>query len=533
MTGFLEPGDLFLEKYRIERLIGKGGMGAVYAAVDVDLARRVAIKLLLPHIASIPQAVTRFVNEGRAAARIEGEHVARVYAAGRTPDGLAYMVLELLEGADLAELLRRHPRMPVVHAVDFVLEALEAVAEAHHQGIVHRDLKPGNLFLARRSHGTETVKVLDFGISKVSNSLIEPSADHALTSTRSTLGSPLYMSPEQLRSAKNVDRRSDIWSVGVILYEMLAGVLPYHGEALGELFAAILEQNPIPIVQHRPDIPPALAAVVHRCLERDPQRRIADTLELALGLAPFGSRAAGSVERIRAFAGLPAITSGMLGAGTFPTQAPQGPFANTPAPHHFSSTPAPNPFANTPAPKPFVNTPAPANTPAPTPERSAQTTQGWGDVRTGSSTGPALPVQKRTWLPFLLIIPVAFVVGGSIFAIFFFTGNRRDTPTAIAPSDVAPTKTAPAPAATVLPAPGASQTAGEPSSGAPAAEPASSATSANVAEKDSVPAADAGAKPSRSTRKHGPAAASSTPAPSASQASPSKPAFDPTKDTRN
>ncbi|WP_394830935.1 serine/threonine protein kinase [Pendulispora rubella] len=244
MSEPLQPGDFFLEKYRIERLVGQGAMGAVYAAMDVDLARRVAIKVLLPAAANTPQAESRFIHEARAAARIEGEHVARVFAAGRAPAGPAYMVLELLEGSDLRELLSRCGRLAIEEAVDILLETLEAISEAHHHGIVHRDLKPENIFLARRSDGSAFVKVLDFGISKTHNPFTTSESEHALTSTRALLGSPLYMAPEQLRNAKNVDGRADIWSLGVILYEALTGRHPFRGETLGELLAAILEGKP-------------------------------------------------------------------------------------------------------------------------------------------------------------------------------------------------------------------------------------------------------------------------------------------------
>ena len=298
----LKEGDLFLEKYRIEKRIGQGGMGAVYAAVNEALAKRVAIKVLLPEVAKSKEAANRFINEARASDRITGEHVARVFDVGQTREGLSYMVLEFLDGEDVSQMLEtRGAPTPIAEAVDIVLEALEAIAEAHAMGIVHRDLKPGNLFLARKANGARTVKVLDFGISKATNPFALGNSDHALTSTRSMLGSPLYMSPEQLRSSKNVDRRSDIWALGVILYEMLGGVVPFNGDTLGELFVAILEQPVVPVGHRRPEVPPALADVVHRCLERDPARRVQDAAELAQLLAPFASRSLGSVERVRSF----------------------------------------------------------------------------------------------------------------------------------------------------------------------------------------------------------------------------------------
>ncbi|WP_394841625.1 serine/threonine protein kinase [Pendulispora brunnea] len=470
MSETLQEGELFLDKYRIERLIGKGGMGAVYAAVDTDLARRVAIKVLLAKIANMPQAVTRFINEGRAAARIEGEHVARVFAAGHTPNGLAYMVLEYLDGMDLAGVLRERPRLPIGEAVDIVLETLEAVAEAHRHGIVHRDLKPGNLFLARKSNGQTIVKVLDFGISKATNPLAE-AGDHALTSTKATLGSPLYMSPEQLRSAKNVDRRSDIWSIGVILYEMLTGTLPFRGEALGELFAAILEQNPAPIAHYRPDVPQELQQVIYACLQRDPQHRFPEASHLAQALAPFAWRARGSVERVQS----------------------------------FSDATISQP--NLPAPAPGMY---PTNPQAWTGSNAAAST-------TGGSTGPSITSPaglppKRSMLALVIGIPVVFVVAGSILAIFFLT--RTKTPPASPPVVVASgTATATAVANT-----------------AAAAIPAPPATEEAVAEKVKEPeAVDAGEKTSHSSKRHRPrGAASASSAPAAADDG----TFDPTKATR-
>ncbi|WP_394841730.1 serine/threonine protein kinase [Pendulispora brunnea] len=280
----LAVGDLFLGKYRIERMIGAGGMGAVYAAKDIDLARRVAIKVLLPEIANVPQAATRFVNEGRVAARVEGEHVARVYAAGHTPEGIPYMVLELLEGMDLAELLQRRGRLPVGEAVDILLQALQGVAEAHRHGIVHRDLKPANVFLHRRADGSEVVKVLDFGVSKVYG--VE-----GLTTTETMIGSPEYMSPEQVVHAKSVDHRTDIWSIGVILYEMLTGVTPFIDNSLSGTIMAVMHRTPHPVRQLRPDVPAGLEAVLAHCLERDLSRRVADVTTLAHWLASFASAA--------------------------------------------------------------------------------------------------------------------------------------------------------------------------------------------------------------------------------------------------
>ncbi|WP_394837137.1 serine/threonine protein kinase [Pendulispora rubella] len=289
MDGILTIGELFLGKYRVERLVGMGGMGAVYAAVDTDLERWVAIKVLLPEIARSPAAAARFVREGRAAARVEGEHVARVFAAGRTPEGMPYMILELLEGRDLREELGQGVRMGIAEAVDILCQALEGVTEAHRHGIIHRDLKPANLYLHRRSNGKRVVKVLDFGISKAGGweSKGTDPATGELTMTRTMLGSPSYMSPEQLADSRKVDCRADIWSLGIILHEMLAGAHPFDCKSLAGVVHAIMHREIPPLGTIRPEVPDALQIIVMRCLARDLSKRIGDASELLRLLTPF------------------------------------------------------------------------------------------------------------------------------------------------------------------------------------------------------------------------------------------------------
>ncbi|HEV3193815.1 MAG TPA: protein kinase [Polyangiaceae bacterium] len=297
-AGLPKPGDLLAGKLRIERVIGRGGMGVVYCAQHELLGQRVAIKILLPAVASNKEAVARFLNEARAAAGIEGEHVARVLDVATLDDGRPYMVIEYLDGADLAQVLEARGPLPVVETVDCVLQALEALAQAHARGIVHRDFKPSNLFVARRSDGTTLVKVLDFGIAKAAQPL-NVLENASMTRSNSVLGSPQYMSPEQLRNAKNVDPRADIWSTGLTLYELLTGAPPFAGESFGELFVAILEQSPAPMRDKRPDIDARLEAVVLRCLQREPGDRFPTVAELAQALAPFGSpQTAQSLRRI-------------------------------------------------------------------------------------------------------------------------------------------------------------------------------------------------------------------------------------------
>jgi serine/threonine-protein kinase len=297
-AGLPQPGEVLAGKFRIERLVGRGGMGAVFAARHEILGQRVAIKVLLPQVAKNPEAVARFLNEARAAARIEGEHIARVMDAATLDDGRPYMIIEYLEGTDLAQVLEVNGPLAVTDAVDSILQALEALAQAHALGIVHRDFKPSNLFVARRADGTTLVKVLDFGIAKATQPLTAPDPA-TMTRSNAVLGSPQYMSPEQLRNAKTVDARTDLWSVGLTLYELLAGSTPFVATTFGELFAAILEDDPAPLRERRPEIEPDLEAIVARCLRRNPADRFQNVAELARALAPHGTpHSRRSVERI-------------------------------------------------------------------------------------------------------------------------------------------------------------------------------------------------------------------------------------------
>jgi serine/threonine-protein kinase len=276
-------------------------MGVVVLAMHLELDERVAMKFLLPHAIANAEAAARFVREARAAVKIKSEHVARVSDVGRLDNGAPYIVMEFLEGSDLSAVLARGP-LPCEDAVDFVLQASDAMAEAHAAGIVHRDLKPSNLFMSMRSDGTPIIKVLDFGISKVN---VPDTSDAALTRTTTIMGSPFYMSPEQMRSSKDVDLRTDIWSLGVILYELLTGVPPFNGETLPQLVAAILSEAPQPLREKRPDIPQELEAVVLHCLEKDRERRYQSIGALAQALLHFSSRRSRhTAERIIRLSGL-------------------------------------------------------------------------------------------------------------------------------------------------------------------------------------------------------------------------------------
>jgi serine/threonine-protein kinase len=301
----VQPGDILAGKYRVERVLGQGGMGIVVAAHHIHLDEKVALKFLLPDALRSPEAVGRFLREARAAVKIKCEHVARVSDVGTLPSGAPYMVMEYLEGGDLAAWLEQRGPLPIEQAVEFVLQACVAVADAHALGIVHRDLKPANLFCVRRSDGQLSIKVLDFGISKVT----EPgSAPMAMTKTTALMGSPLYMSPEQMRSSRDVDARADIWSLGIILYELVTGRATFLADTVTELAIRVASEPPPPMRPLRAEVSPALEAVIFKCLEKDRDRRYRNVGELATALLPMApKRARVSVERI----------AGIVGAGAF------------------------------------------------------------------------------------------------------------------------------------------------------------------------------------------------------------------------
>jgi serine/threonine protein kinase len=298
----VREGDVLAGKYRVERVLGIGGMGVVVAAQHLQLDMKVAIKFLLPGMLANQEVVGRFAREARAAVRITSEHVVRVLDVGTLDTGAPYMVMEYLEGGDLATWLNERGPLPIDQAVEFVLQACIAVADAHGLGIVHRDLKPANLFCIRRSDGHLVVKVLDFGISKITDAS-RASEPHGLSVTKlsSVLGSPYYMSPEQVQSARDVDTRTDLWSLGVILFELLTRTVPFQAEAFGELAVKIAVEAAPSLRRYRPEAPAALEAVILKCLEKDRHRRYLNVAELAMDLLPFAPRRAkASVERIRA-----------------------------------------------------------------------------------------------------------------------------------------------------------------------------------------------------------------------------------------
>jgi serine/threonine-protein kinase len=395
-------GEVLAGKYRVERVIGSGGMGVVLAARHEGLNTLVAIKLLRHAALNHTDIVGRFMREARAAVSLKSEHVARVYDVGTLEDGRPYIVMERLEGNDLGEICENRVLPPVPEAVDYVMQACEAIAEAHVAGIVHRDLKPKNLFLTRTVHGRPLVKVLDFGISKVQ---AQQPGEMQLTKTTEIIGSPSYMSPEQLRSARNVDHRTDIWALGIILYELLTGRVPFNAETVTELVLVVVTERYAPIRSIRPDVPEGLEMVVARCLEKNPDHRFQSVVDLVAALEPFVHLVHTSpTERIRAVA-----QQSARGGNTTGPVTPRASYAS--APNYQLSTPRP---------------------------MSGGTSVAWGETQSAVQTAPGAPVITQSAAqpkgpPVALIIGLlaAFaVIGvGGIGAYFWNKSHQASTVT--------------------------------------------------------------------------------------------------------
>jgi len=315
-TSPLRTGDLVAGKYRLESEIGSGGMGVVFSAIHIHLEQRVALKFLFVEAAQNPELVERFWREARAAVKIQSEHVARVMDIGQLETGTPYIVMEYLEGDDLENLVKANGPLAVGDAVRYVLHACEALAEVHAQGIVHRDIKPANLFLALRADGSKIVKLLDFGISKAAPAWTEAVS---LTNTFAVIGSPRYMSPEQLRSSRDVDARADVWALGVTMFELLGGKSPFARGTMPEVCASILKDEPLSLSGLRPGISVELEGVIRRCLAKDPDGRYRNIAELAMALRPFGAHGIIdiSIERIVGI-----IQMSMMATPTPPTRPP-------------------------------------------------------------------------------------------------------------------------------------------------------------------------------------------------------------------
>ncbi len=290
-------------------------MGVVIEAHHLALDERVAIKLLLSDLPQHTDASARFLREARAAVKIKSEHVARVSDVGTLESGTPYMVMEYLAGIDLSRRLSQEGPLPIVDAVDAILQACEAIVEAHKLGIVHRDLKPANLFMSLRPNGLPLIKVLDFGISKMSVAGVED-----ITSTATIIGSAPYMSPEQMQQTKSVDHRTDIYALGITLYELVTKRRPFEAAALPQLCGEILTGVPTAVRAHRPEVPEALAAVLEKAYARDRAHRWQSAADFALALAPFApQRSQAVLDNIAPLAGRDAPKVGeMPEAATMP-----------------------------------------------------------------------------------------------------------------------------------------------------------------------------------------------------------------------
>jgi serine/threonine-protein kinase len=394
----VRAGDVIAGKFQIERVLGEGGMGYVVAARHLQLGQMVALKFMRDEVCT-PDFKSRFLREARNTVRLKSKHVSRVLDVGALEGGSPYMVMEYLEGTDLSELLQKRGPFPASDACEYVLQACEAIAEAHGHGIVHRDLKPANLFLTTGTGGEPVVKVLDFGVSKMLDfdfdvtsvsgapPVYSQSADSVLTKATDLLGSPSYMSPEQIESARNADMRSDVWSLGVILYRLISGKAPFSGATLADLIQRITN-GPTPNLRDlRPEIPAGLEHLIARCLERDREKRIS-VVDLARALAPYaGPNAAPSLERI-AILGSALVTA---------------PPADRPRRSTNPSTSGPNPSASGPTPPAWTAAPQPVS--------------GGGVAAPAPTRPPPTPVWlgNLLWIGlFLLVVSTALLVAVKI-----------------------------------------------------------------------------------------------------------------------
>jgi serine/threonine-protein kinase len=277
----LEPGAMIAERYRVQRKIGEGGMGVLYACLDTVLTRDVAVKLMQRSLAADVHLSERLLREARLAAQLRS-HVAQVFDCGTLHTGEPYIVMELLAGRDMFAVLRDSGPLSADELCSAMLQVCVGLGEAHEKGIIHRDLKPENLFCSREPDGTTVIKIVDFGVSKqLTNHM------RSMTNPTESVGSPQYMSPEQITTPSEVDARTDIWSLGVVMFELLTGALPFNGPNPAQVCASVLS-HPVPAIsEFRDDMPPALEFIVLRCLAKNREQRFATVSELSAALSAF------------------------------------------------------------------------------------------------------------------------------------------------------------------------------------------------------------------------------------------------------
>jgi eukaryotic-like serine/threonine-protein kinase len=434
----IATGTVIDGKYRVGNIVGAGAVGIVFEAQNLELDEKVAIKCLRPEMLSDKAMVARFGREAKAAAVIKSEYVASVYDVGTTRDGVPYIVMEYLEGKDLGTVVQDSGMLAPRAAVEYALQVCEALAVAHAKGIVHRDIKPENLLLTERSGGIRIVKVLDFGISKAALTGSIFGNEVPLVKTVNLMGTPLYMSPEQVRCSDGVDVRSDIWSLGMVLYEILTGHTAFVGTSITEICAAILEHTPQPITKFRTDVPPGLVAILERCLEKDASKRYQNVAELAMALMPFGpKRARLNVERAVAVL----QSSGHVDPGMKVNSTMPPPMADA------SLVPQVPPAPRTPTePMPFRVTPLPSLT-------DATTTTVPADASSAVEIGA--PPKKRSSAPSIALALVALAALAGAGALLLKARselNARNEAGAKAPTTIA--TTAPTPTSTIAATPG-------------------------------------------------------------------------------
>ena len=302
----LPLGSVIADKYRIDGVLGAGGMGVVLSATNLDLDATVAIKVVREEFLSNEEVVSRMVQEARSAAKMHGAHSVRVFDVARLDSGAPYIVMECLTGRDLATYLVERGALPVKEAVSYLLQACEGLAEAHALGIIHRDLKPENLFLAETPEGP-VLKILDFGISKDTGRSGRGGPRMELTHVGCAVGSPYYMSPEQMRASPDVDERTDIWSLGAVLFELLTGQCPFDGESVQVVCSNVLNCDPPTLRGFSERAPEELDKIVRRCLEKDPNRRYASVGELSAALRSFADSESGRAADRRLASGISLI----------------------------------------------------------------------------------------------------------------------------------------------------------------------------------------------------------------------------------
>jgi len=520
-------GEVIDGKYQIERILGEGGMGCVAKAIHLVLRAPVALKFMNPQFMTFPGAVERFINEGIASKKIRSDHVVPVDDVGKLSTGAPYLVMPCLEGVDLADLLARDgtPGLPTSRAIHFTVQILRGLQAAHAAGIIHRDMKPSNCFVVKHDGEGDFVRILDFGISKV----VQPGQSASLTQTNSALGTPLYMSPEQARSPRDVDGRSDIYSVGVILYELLTGHTPFFSESgeFTEILFKLFTADPPPVKSTRPDLDDGLAAVVHKALARDVNDRYATAQEMAAALEPYaGDESRHVLARIKTFkaaealsmpppADMPLPTS-LVAFSALDARPQTDVMANRPTTDVMKSPPVTQLLADAPgrvAASPVIRSgsepparmsAAPSNVDARvrSEDASARTQldagRGAGDpvrvVTAGVQTdlgasrdAPAAPEPTRSRSPLLFALPVvALLVGiGGVVALRGAMSGGPKTPgsAATATSEVVPTAATPTAALTTATATASTAAA---TASAPASATASASASASASPKSTT-----------------------------------------------